>query len=69
MKITHIHQKMIQNRNKKKGGKRFDNLEKKRKKSKKELIKLGNYSLYKIPFQENKFELIKKIHEENNHRN
>ena len=39
------------------------------KSTKKELIKLGKYSLYKIPFQQNEYDLIKKIHEENNHRN
>ena len=43
--------------------------EKSTKFSKKELIKRGKYSLYKIPFQQNEYDLIKKIHEENNHRN
>ena len=37
--------------------------------TKKELIKLGKYSLYKIPFQINEYDLIKKLHEENNHCN
>ena len=37
--------------------------------SKKELIKIGKFSLYQIPFQVNEYDLIKTIHEKNNHRN
>ena len=40
-----------------------------KKKSKKELIKCGQFSLYRILYQVNEYELIKNIHEQNNHRN
>ena len=37
--------------------------------TKKELIKSGKYSLFKIPFKCNEYNLIKEIHEKINHRN
>lgn len=37
--------------------------------TKKDIIKAGKYSLYKIPYQCNEYELIKDINEKINHRN
>ena len=46
-----------------------ENKTNKNKLTKKEIINAGKYSLYKIPYQCNEYDLIKDIHEKINHRN
>ena len=46
-----------------------ENKKNKSKLTKKDLIKAGRYSLFKIPYKCNEYDLIKEIHEKINHRN
>lgn len=39
------------------------------KKIRREKFKKGEFSLYRIPYRQDEYQLIRKIHEENNHRN